>query len=186
MILTQIYILRPSQTHNSERSPFLQTKQMTPLLSTSYGFQYILVCYTSVLLKHTKSLFQTQNFRTHALHKPKGLVHCAHLVTVQLHTMADLMTHCSPWALQFSPLHLLLSLPLANYNYVPVLWPLDRSFILQVAFNLLSYGSKLYIIFPSRGSPRGDHPIWCNLPTHKALSLTPYPYPVFPMALKTF
>lgn len=109
---------------------------MTPL-STSSAFQIYFGFVTHLCFSNTPKLFQGTDFHYMPLHKPKGLVHCAHLVTVQLHE--HLTAHCSPLGTAVQPTHLLLVfLPLANYNYVPVLWPLDRSFILQVA-NLLSY-----------------------------------------------
>lgn len=142
--------LRPSQTHNSEKMRlFLLTKQMTPL-STSYRlFKYILVLLHICASQTHQKLFQGTDFHYTCLAQAKGVGalctsgNCA--VTRLTSRLTAPLGHCSS---AHSPPA---SLPLANYNYVPVLWPLDRSFILQVA-NLLSYEFQLvyHLSFPLR------------------------------------
>lgn len=75
-----------TQTLNSEKMcPFYWLSRWL-LYLLHIGFSNIFwFCYTSVLLKYTESYFRAKISIIYALHKPKGLVHCAHLVTVQLH-----------------------------------------------------------------------------------------------------
>lgn len=64
-------------------------------------------------------------------------------------THPDLKAHYSPpWALHFSSTHLLAILPLAKY--VPTLWPLHRSFFLQVANSLGPFKLRCHLPFPLR------------------------------------
>lgn len=66
-----------TQTHNSEKMCLFYWLSRWLLYPLHIGFSNIFCfCYTSVLLKYTKSYFKAKISIICALHKRKGLVHC--------------------------------------------------------------------------------------------------------------
>lgn len=97
-------------------------------------------CYMSVLLKYI-GRYSRARLSPCAAKKAGVICTCS--------THPDLMAHYSPpWALHFSSTHLLAILPLAKY--VPTLWPLHRSFFLQVANSLGPFKLRCHLPFPLR------------------------------------
>lgn len=102
-----------------------------------------------LVLLYTGNHSRTRLPIIHTLQKPKKLLQSALLIIMQAHA------HHSPsWALHFSSTHLLAILPLAKH--VPALWPLHKSFFLQVGNSLCPLSSG--VMFPSHwGSPWPPH-----------------------------